>query len=180
MTRTTKTLLNVLRISLPIMLTILWLVFIFGNSLQSGTDSGETSGKVHAIVNMIPELLGLGKPISHHFVRKAAHFTEFAVLSFLVCSDLWCIRAVSLKHPLTRSLTVLSISIPIGIICATTDELLQNLSEGRGPSAKDVLIDSSGVLFATIIFAVFFGIIRYYINKKLMNNTIQKSHSFNI
>ena len=171
MTKTAKNLLSALRIALPALLTLLWLGFIFGNSLQTGTDSGNASGRVYTLVNAIPEMLGWGSPISHYFVRKAAHFTEFAILAALVCADLWCFRIVSIKQSLKRSLPTLSLSIPFCVICAAADELIQNFSEGRGPSVKDVFIDASGVLFATIIFVIMFYIIKIMHNKYVSNNT---------
>ena len=180
MSKSSKPFLQVLRLLIPIILTLLWLCFIFGNSLQTGAASGSASGKVHAIINAIPEALGLGSPVSHYFVRKAAHFTEFAILTFFICSDLICFRLVSLKQSLKRSLPILSAALPMGIICAVADELLQNVSKDRGPSVTDVLIDSSGVLFATISFMILFVFIRFYINKYMMNNTTRKTHFFNI
>ena len=173
MTKNAKTFLSVIKIALPLTATLLWLGFIFGNSLQTGTESGETSGRVHTLINALPELLGLGSPISHHFVRKAAHFTEFAILAALVCTDLCCLQATSLSSPIRRSLPILSLSFPTCITAATADEIIQNFSEGRGPSAIDVIIDSSGALFATILFVIIFYIIRTLRNKYVMNNTIR-------
>lgn len=172
MTKKFKTFLFMLRIFLPTLLTVLWLGFIFSNSMQSGASSGAASGRVHTLVNLIPEMLGLGSPISHHFVRKLAHFAEFAILSLLACADLWCLKAVSLKQSLKKSIPLISLSLPFCILCAAADEFIQNFSEGRGPSIKDVFIDSSGALFATILFITIFCIIRYFKNKSVMNNTI--------
>ena len=109
MTKNAKTFLSVIKIALPLTATLLWLGFIFGNSLQTGTESGETSGRVHTLINALPELLGLGSPISHHFVRKAAHFTEFAILAALVCTDLCCLHVTSLSSPIRRSLPICQI-----------------------------------------------------------------------
>lgn len=174
MTKDRKILINILRISIPILLTLLWLGFIYGNSLQTGAVSGETSGRVHKLVNAIPELLGLGSPISERFVRKAAHFTEFAILGLLVCSDLWTTRAVSLKKELYKSTFILFCSVPLCALFASADEFLQSFVDGRGPSAKDVLIDTSGALCATILFVLFFVITHKLHIKSMSNNIIKK------
>ncbi|MBQ8849311.1 MAG: VanZ family protein [Clostridia bacterium] len=173
MTKDRKILINILRISIPILLTVLWLCFIYGNSLQTGVESGEQSGRVYELVNSITQALGLGTPISEHFIRKAAHFTEFAILGVLVCADLWACRAITLEKRLYISASILLCSVPICALFASLDEFLQSFVDGRGPSAKDVLIDASGALCATILFVVFF-VITYIFNKKyVLNNAIK-------
>ncbi len=180
MTKNKRILLNTLRFVLPALLTVLWLCFIYGNSLQTGVESGAASGRVHRLVNAIPELLGLGSPISERFVRKAAHFTEFAILGLLICSDLWAFSAVSLGRRLRFSIPVLLCSAPICAIFASADEFLQSFIDGRGPSVTDILIDTSGALTATILFMVFFIFIRFIRNKYLRNNTTAEREALNI
>ena len=180
MTKNKRILLNILRFGLPTLLTVLWLCFIFGNSLQTGVESGAASGRVHRLVNALPELLGLGSPISERFVRKAAHFTEFAFLGLLICSDLWAFYAVSLNKKLRFSIPILLCSVPICAAFASVDEFLQSFVDGRGPSVTDVLIDTSGALTATILFIAFFVFILYIQNKYLRNNTIDKREVLNI
>ena len=171
MTKNQKLLLKITRIALPSVLTLLWLAFIYGNSLQTGVESGEASGRVYRLVNALPELLGLGSPISEHFVRKAAHFTEFAILGILICTDLWCFSAVSLSRPLYIGASLLSVSIPICAVFASLDEFLQSFVDGRGPSVKDVLIDTSGALFSAILFIAFFSLMRIILKKRTKINT---------
>ena len=168
MTKKQKILTIVTRFLLPSLITALWLSFIYGNSLKTGVESSEASGLVHRLVNTIPELLGLGSPISEHFVRKAAHFTEFAILGILVCSDLWCFSAVSLTRPFYLNAPILAISVPICAFFASLDEYLQGFVDGRGPSVTDVLIDTSGAFVSTIFFILIFGII-WYTRKKIQS-----------
>ena len=150
---------------LCLMVTILWLCFIYGNSLKTGTESGEQSGTVYEIVSNVTNAMGLGTPISHHLIRKAAHFAEFALLGILVCLDLWSLGAVSLRRKLYVSAPILLCSIPIIAVFASVDELLQNFSEGRGPSPKDVLIDVSGAACAAMLFTVLF-VIGYFVYQR--------------
>lgn len=170
MTKNQRLLLNIVRIALPSLLTILWLAFIYGNSLQTGVESGEASGRVYRLVNALPKLLGLGSPISEHFVRKAAHFTEFAILGILICTDLWCFSAVSLSRPLYICAPMLSISVPVCALLAALDEFLQSFIDGRGPSVKDVLIDTSGALSSTVIFIAFFSLVWFILKKRRKSN----------
>lgn len=178
MTKNKKILLKFTRISLTALLTLLWLAFIYGNSLQTGVESGEASGWVHRVVNYIPELLGWGSPISEHFIRKAAHFTEFAILGFLICSDILCIFTLSLDRPLYITASPFLVSVPLCGVFAALDEYLQSFVDGRGPSVTDVFIDTSGALFSTILFITIYCFIRHYRKKFISNNTIsQSTHS---
>ena len=159
------TLIKILRISIPLTLTVLWIAFIWSNSLKTGVESGEDSGRVFTIISKTTESLGLGTPISEHFIRKAAHFTEFAILGALFCADLVCLRAISFKQRLCVSAPLLLCSVPASALFAAADEFLQSFSDGRGPSVKDVLIDTSGALCATIIFISVFALVRFIHNK---------------
>ena len=165
MSKGRATFIKILRIALPLLLTALWIAFIWSNSLKSGVESGEDSGRVFAAISKMTNAIGLGTPISEHFIRKAAHFTEFAVLGALFCADLVCLRAVKLTQKVSVSVPLLLCSVPASTLFATADEFLQNFSDGRGSSAKDVLIDTSGALCATLIFVAIFILVRF-IHKK--------------
>ena len=162
---------NTIRIAIPLTLTLLWLGFIYGNSLKTGIESGAQSGKVYEIVNSITSLLGFKDPISEHFIRKAAHFTEFAILGILICTDIWSFGFVSLKKRLYISSPILFGSVPVCALFAALDEYLQSFVDGRGPSPKDVLIDTSGALSATILFTAFFVISSILYKKHIVKNT---------
>ena len=159
MKKTNSRILTATRIIVPILLTVLWLGFIFGNSMKTGEESGVQSGKVHEIVNNVAQSVGVQEPIPEKVVRKTAHFTEFAVLGILVCLDLYAIGLVSHKKKLYISNLWALVAIPICAVFASCDELLQNFSEGRGPSIIDVLIDTSGAATATAAFILTFTVI---------------------
>ena len=146
------------------MLTILWLAFIYSNSLKTGVESGEQSGRAFQFINSITDFLGFDKPISENFIRKAAHFIEFAVLSALICVDAWAFGFVSFKKKLSTSVISLFLSVPISAVFASIDELLQNFSDGRAPSVVDILIDSSGALTACILCILLFCLL-YHVKK---------------
>ena len=174
MSKDRATLVKILRISIPLILTALWIAFIWSNSLKNGVESGEDSGKALNMISRITKFLGLGTPFSEHFIRKAAHFTEFAILGALFCADLVCLRAVRFTQKLYVSAPLLLCSVPASAFIASADEFIQRFSKGRGPSVKDVLIDTSGALCATIIFIAVFILVRS-IHKKRCKARVKKS-----
>ena len=134
------------------------LIFFF--SAQSGEDSADTSGKV---VEWLIAILVKGYHLmaaaqqqeifdtASLIVRKLAHFSEFALLGFLV-------------RLLMQSYRVKA-GAPRAWIAATlyafTDELHQLFSDARGASLVDVGIDSlgaaTGVAFACLLLWLFLG-----------------------
>ena len=119
------------------------LAFIWGNSLLPGEDSGELSGFVGAVLQVLFPFLDLSSETGMHLLRKAAHFTEFAALG-LSFTWLW---AMLIRARLPR------IALPFlcGTLSAAIDETIQLFSPDRGPSIKDVALDASGVLFGVLV-----------------------------
>jgi VanZ family protein len=114
------------------------LCFIWGNSLLPGKDSGELSGFVGMLLQKLLPFLNLQSETGMHFLRKAAHFSEFAALGM---SFTWLFGMLSGKK-------VWSLSLPLmcGAAAAAIDETIQLFSPDRGPSIKDVGIDTCGVI----------------------------------
>ena len=127
--------------------SILWALFIFSNSLQTGESSGEMSGSVTEAINKLLGAISPSLEVTHRFVRKAAHFCEFGVLSTLVSFTLYFFFAKSDRRELWCLL-----AIPISAIVAACDETIQLFVDGRGGSVVDVLIDTSGACTAALIF----------------------------
>jgi len=73
--------------------------------------------------------------LAHLLLRKAAHFTEYALLAAL-----WW-RA--LRSRVTESTAMLA-ALAIAVGYAITDEIHQTFVDGRIGSPVDVLIDSAG------------------------------------
>ena len=112
-------------------LIVLNLVLIWGNSLMTGADSGAISGGVLAFLGrFLPVLL---TEAGHTFLRKAAHFSEFALLGLLYCG----------RHRLVRQETPLHL-MGFGLAVACIDETIQIFTPGRASSLIDVWIDTSG------------------------------------
>ena len=128
-----------------IVLSLLWIVFIFSNSLEDSVESGAKSSWALEIARKI------FPSISEFFIRKLAHFTEFAILGFLFSANI-----SSFIYPESiaerKKLLWIPLALPATFLAACFDEFLQNFSEGRHPAFTDVLIDTSGGLFAILIF----------------------------
>ncbi len=125
-------------------LTGLMVAFIWSNSCLSREESGAQSGRITAF------LLGILDPNGripvenfHHFVRKMAHFTEFALLGLLMGG---LFRRIGLLTGKTlRSLPVLLV-----LLVAVADEYIQFFT-GRGSMVTDVVLDFSGALFGLLM-----------------------------
>ena len=114
------------------------LAFIWGNSLLPGEVSGALSDWVKELVSrLLPE--GEIGPSGGGLLRKLAHFTEFALLGLLLSR---LVRLMQKKdwYPL-----------PLGVAAACVDETIQRFVPGRGPSLRDVGIDSCGVLVGMVL-----------------------------
>lgn len=127
------------RMRLCVTLLICCLVFIWGNSLLPG----EISGAISDFVKRILECLftqGEPKPENGGFLlRKMAHFTEFTALGLCLC---W------LFGMLKKGMLL---PFFCGAAAACVDESIQLFVPGRGPSVRDVCIDSGGVLLGVIL-----------------------------
>ena len=135
---------------------LLMMYVIFSFSAQTGEVSGDLSYKIsYKIVetknelfneNKSPEELSCAADGIHYYVRKAAHMTEYFLLAISVSFPLYVYGVRGIWLPLLA-----------GMICvgfAALDEYHQSFVAGRGPSKKDVGIDSIGV-FAGIIMMQF-------------------------
>lgn len=83
----------------------------------------------------------------HAFIRKAAHFVEYAILAFLAA------RAFSNSPELTLRKFWIPFSFAAVCIVAGTDEINQSFQSSRTSSGWDVLLDIGGGAFALAVFA---------------------------
>ena len=137
-------------IALSLILVIVVMGMIFFFSAQTASQSGALSGRIttKVIRLFLPgfDTLPLAEQTALRntvglWIRKTAHFTEYALLGFSLILHLRQLRKK------------LCVKLPwfwawgIGTAYAVTDELHQGLVAGRHPAVTDVMIDSSGVLF---------------------------------
>ena len=120
-------------------LLILNLCFIWGNSLLPGSVSGAISDWVKDLLARIFPGEVPGVTTGGGLLRKIAHFTEFAALG----ASLGWLSGMLRKSKLRPLL--------YGFGAACVDETIQVFVPGRGPSLKDVGIDTCGVIVGMIL-----------------------------
>lgn len=136
---------------------ILMMLLIYMFSAQTGEMSGELSYKIsYQVVETKNEILGTNKSYDqlaaeadsiHYYVRKAAHMTEYCVLAIAISFPLYVYKV--------RGVWLVLLA---GMVCvgfAGLDEYHQSFVGGRGPSVKDVGIDSIGALIGIILVQAF-------------------------
>ena len=128
-----------------LLLSVLIMGFIFGNSMMDATDSNSESRFLTAFVQNVLNWLGFHVPIAelHHIIRKCAHFTEYALQAFFVVKALSAFRV--------RRQTWLAYALLIGLLTAVIDENIQLYSIGRSGQVTDVLLDFSGTIAGIVI-----------------------------
>lgn len=80
-------------------------------------------------------------------LRKAAHITEFAILTFLI----WHASVESVDPESKKSKKIVVVAFLFAFFYAISDEYHQTFVLGRVGAVKDVLIDSMGIIIATIV-----------------------------
>ena len=147
---------------------ILIMYAIFTLSGQPGNASADLSYKVsYKIVELKSRLaneykdeyqLAYEAELIHGKVRKAAHMTEYFCLAIAVSFPFYVYGL--------RGITLMLVA---GVICvdfAGLDEYHQSFVAGRGPSKRDVAIDSIGIFFGILAVRIFCWIFLLLLPKK--------------
>lgn len=114
------------------------LALIWGNSLLPGASSDAVSGGVLAFLGQfLPFLL---TEAGHTLLRKAAHFSEFAMLGLLYSG----------RHRLVKGETPIHLML-FGLTVACIDETIQIFTPERASSLIDVWIDASGFALGLVV-----------------------------
>lgn len=114
-------------------LTFVWLCVIFGHSLMPASLSQEESLGVFAwLGKLLPWL-------THHLLRKMAHFSAFAILGGLLTGTLLQFQ----KSPVC--------AVVLAFFAAFADETIQLFVAGRSGQISDVWIDLAGASFAVVL-----------------------------
>ena len=152
-----------LKIIVSWLMVIATMLIIYSFSGETAQESTETSG---GIIEAILKLFLPNEKVTvdliarlQHPIRKLAHFSIFALLGFTLANAF----KVTFK---IKNIFKYLLSLASVIIYASTDELHQGLIDGRGPSFKDVLIDSFGGLTGILVFALMLFIFNKLITKK--------------
>jgi len=123
---------------------LVWMLMIFLFS-TSGMSASNTSRIIRALLLwLIPDISEGRLNLAHFIVRKAAHFTEYAVLALLAA------RAFlgSSRKKLRRRWFIAALALVV--VYSLTDEYHQTFVPSRTGSIYDSLIDMSGGLTALL------------------------------
>ena len=128
------------------MVLILWMSFIFIMSQQPGDTSSEQSRLVLFLFSFLGiDLNGVFGNMATFIVRKGAHFTEYFILYIFI-------YRVLIMYYSKRKSWILGI---LGVFFyACTDEIHQLFIDGRVGAFTDVLIDTSGGVFSSIVMII--------------------------
>ena len=150
-----------------IILTIIWMGFIFCMTNQPANITKELSQNIEKLLNRTP-IIGnilsdiLNSANSQFIVRKSAHIILFCFLSVL------CFIVIYEIKKNVKISTVVSFGITF--IYACIDEIHQLFIPGRGSQIRDVLIDSIGAIMGLIFINLIF----------MLKNRIKESYSKNV
>lgn len=139
-------------ISMILLLCTFFIIFNF--SAQDGEESGSLSNKITTeFINRFPYTKDLSaetktKMIEHAepIVRKLAHLSIYTVVGMCIMTFM-CTFPIKLR-------TKLGTSLIVGLIYAVSDEWHQSFVPGRGPSIRDVCIDTTDVFLGIIIILI--------------------------
>lgn len=158
---------NILRVILIILLIGTFSI-IFGFSSQDAKKSSGISRKVtETITNPIKSIQEkteyekekiLDKIES--IIRKIAHFSIYTVVGILLMALFETYKMQEMNR--------FSISLILGVIYASSDEIHQYFTPGRGPLITDVIIDTMGVLLGILLVMLVQKIYFKIFNKKCL------------
>jgi VanZ family protein len=153
-----------------ILLTVLTLAvmgMIFFFSTETAEQSDETSGYfTRQVIDVLyPDYAKYEKKQQQSLydsiqtvIRKMAHYTEFAILGFLMrlCLESWFGKRKWLTP----------VSWGLSTLYASTDEMHQILIDGRSGQWTDILLDSAGVLSGVLIAVLVLFLVRKRTTRK--------------
>jgi len=121
-----------------------WALLIYVSSTAS-LGSPQTSRILLPLLHwLLPATAPQTLDVLHEFARKSVHFVNYFVLGLLLY------RAVRGQHRgWSRRWAILALLLASAYACS--DEFHQSFEAGRGPSAMDALLDTSGAATAQIV-----------------------------
>jgi VanZ family protein len=114
-------------------------VFVWGALIFMLSTSAFTAANTSRIIDpilrwLLPGITATSVDLCHNLIRKAAHFTEYGILFWLL------VRGPMARRPY--------LALMLCVVYALTDEGHQAFVPGRTASLYDVALDSSGALFS--------------------------------
>lgn len=126
--------------------SFLLMIIIFMFSSQTGEESAGLSLQLTLLIQKIFPFF-TSQDLLHLLIRKAAHMSEYAILTF---TYIYGYSHYQISHKKIYLLSIIST-----FLYACTDEMHQLLVGGRAGQITDVFIDTSGGIIALLIFSIF-------------------------
>ncbi|WP_405342396.1 VanZ family protein [Ruminococcus sp.] len=142
-------------------LTVAAVAAIFYNSSQSAVESTERSSPLTDWINGILAGFPIPFSVTENFIRKLAHFTEYAILGTML--------SVTYYLYLLKIKTALIATLITGAAVAVIDEVIQLFPAGRSCQISDMLLDCCGVAFASAIVMLIIRAVENKRRKKQLN-----------
>jgi len=136
---------------------ILWIGVIMVLSTSQASMSKTSRFVTPLLVFLFPNAPEATLVIYHGYVRKLAHFTEYAILAF------WACRAFSNSSQNLLLRFRFAFSFILVFVVASIDETNQSFLSSRTGSIDDVLLDAAGGA-AMILF--FYSVTEYHQRRK--------------
>mgnify|MGYP000848844791 CR=1 FL=1 len=125
-------------------ITVVYILFIFHNSMSSGPQSSSQSLFVMSLLNHVLTFFQMPGAFSEYFVRKSGHFVEFFVFGLLLTATVRAYRCYK-RESLFAILFFL-------LLVAVCDEFIQAFIPLRGSSVTDVLLDFGSGIISTLLY----------------------------
>ena len=133
-----------------LVLTFIWMAFIFYMSHQTATISASQSGgfmdmltKLPIIGGLLDELMKLS--FAEFLIRKSAHMFLYFVLAILIYMSIS--KGYSYKYYI--------VAFVLSAMYACSDEIHQLFIVGRSGEIRDVLVDSTGALIGLLLIFIY-------------------------
>lgn len=143
-----------------------WLLLIFSMSAKTGESSGGLSRRItEAVFGVWEKIVSYESELQsqkafdrmHFFIRKGAHFTEYAILGTLIFS---LTQTYFMRYKKAYPLSVIA-----SAVYAASDEFHQGFTDGRSPQITDVGIDTLGAAVGCV-FALLVWMLIYKVSKR--------------
>ena len=149
---------------------VLTFISIFNFSNQDGKASSGLSKKVaRKIVDVFPYTKNLSEKTKNKIVektqpiiRKGAHLSIYTLVGIFIMSFISTYK-IHLKYKFL-------ISILVGLVYASSDEIHQSFIPGRTASIIDVGIDTAGVFLGIILVLIIISVYKALTEKQTTNN----------
>lgn len=146
----------------------LWMALVLGLSFGEASMS-ETSRIIRPLLKFLfPHAPEATITAYHAFIRKCAHFTEYAILAF------FAVRAFSITSVKYIKNNRFLLAVILVLLIAATDEFHQSFEPSRTASVYDVLLDCTGGVTMVLIYWLF---ARSRSSKKKSHRTGQKEYN---